>query len=80
MGVGMDGPLPLRGRKDESRQASGGLMGCLRDQEGGKHVNRMSCRDTPSNVHNAKPGRSIPQGALEVVLMDPANSGCRRGR
>ncbi len=42
------------------RQASGGLMGCLRVQEGGKHVNRMSCRDTPSNDDNARRAGSIP--------------------
>ncbi len=43
-----------RNPEDEGWQASGGLMGCLRDQEGGKHVNRMSCHDTPSMVDNAE--------------------------
>lgn len=55
-------PAPTRNPEDEGWQASGGLMGCLRDQEGGKHVNRMSCHDTPSTVDNAETARTIPSG------------------
>ncbi len=66
-------PRPGTPRMRVGRQASGGLMGCLRDQEGGKHVNRMSCRDTPSTCHNAEAARSIPRG------MEQAPGSRRRG-